>query len=102
MRCIPRTVTPICQSRCGEAWAGRGRDGTGSHRGLDPGAVYVVLLTQANVSDTPGLALSPSRPLGAGRRGGELHTHPTPHPPNPTPLTLIGQEDRRVGQSEGG
>ena len=79
----------------------RGLDGTGVHKGLDPGAVCVVLLTQANGSDTPGLALapSPSRPLGAGRRGGELHTHPPPHF---TPLTLIGPEDRRVGQSEGG
>ena len=65
-------------------------DGTGVHKGLDPGAVCVVLLTQANGSDTPGLALapSPSRPLGAGRRGGELHTHPPPHPPTPPPSLL--------------
>ena len=65
-------------------------DGTGVHKGLDPGAMCVVLLTQANGSDTPGLALapSPSRPLGAGRRRGELHTHPTPHPPTPPPSLL--------------
>ena len=51
-------------------------------------AVCVFLVTQANGSDTPGLALAPH----------------TPHPPpaHPTPLTLIGPEDRRVGQSEGG
>ena len=63
-------------------------DGTRVHKGLDPGAVCVVLVTQANGSDTPGLALAPH----------------TPHPPpaHPTPLTLIGPEDRRVGQGEGG
>ena len=51
-------------------------DGTGVHKGLDPGAVCMVLVAQANGSDTPGLALAPSPP---------------------TPLTLIGPEDRRVG-----
>ena len=33
------------------------------------------------------LAPSPSRPLGAGRRGGELHTQP-PRPPTPPPSLL--------------
>ena len=103
IRIVASRFTSVCRSCCGAAWAGRGLDGTGVHKGLDPSAVCVVLLMQANGSDTPGLALapSPSRPLGAGRRGGELHTHHPP-PPHPTPLTLIGPEDRRVGQSEGG
>ena len=76
MRWVPRRFTPVCRSRCGAAWAGRGRAGTGSDRGLDSGAVYMVLLTQAQESDAP---------------------RPTPPPPHHTPLTLIGPEDRRVG-----
>ena len=34
-------------------------------------------------------------PAGSRRRD-------NPPPPHPTPLTVIGPEDRRVGQSEGG
>ena len=65
-------------------------------------APNVALLTQANGSDNLGLAPSSSRPLGRDGEGASSTSTQPPTPTHPTPLTLIGPEDRRVGQSEGG
>ena len=81
MRIIPRRFTPVCPSRCSAGGADRGPGAGRFRRALGSLPLCVVLLAHL------ALAPSPSRPLGAGRRGGELHTQ-SPRPPTPPPSLL--------------